>query len=105
MSDLFCPTCNRFMMYPDSHKCNPQWEVCFGENVDEAINYGITTVYACDVTDAVEEAAEYDDSHSGEYSIVRNGISKAWARELGTEQWAALIVEAESVPQYSAREV
>jgi len=90
------------MSYPDSHKCHPQWEVCFGDNVDAAIDYGITVVYGMDITDAVEEAAEEDDCASGEYSIVSAGESKAWARKLGETEWTELVVYGESVPQYTA---
>ena len=104
MSDLNCPHCGRVMLYPDTHKCHPQWEVCFGDTVDEAINYGVHTVYAFDVVDATETAAEEDDIGSGEYTIVRNGESKAWARKLGDSDWISLVVYGESVPQYTAHE-
>ena len=104
MSNLDCPNCGRFLIYPDTHKCNPRWEVCFGPTIEEAIDYGVHTVYAFDLVDATEEAAEQDDSDSGEYSIVRNGESKAWARKLGDTEWHELIVYGESVPRYTAHE-
>lgn len=90
------------MLYPTSHKCYPQWEVCFGDKIDHAIDYGILVVYGMDITDAVEVAAEEDDCNSGEYSIVSAGQSKAWARKLGDTEWIELVVYGESVPQYTA---
>jgi len=105
MSNLNCPQCGGFTTWPEHHKCYPQWEVCFGDNVEQAIDYGVTTVYAYEVTDAVEIAAEQDDCNSGEYSIVSAGESKAWARKLGDTDWIELTVYGESVPQYTAHEV
>ena len=90
------------MLYPSTHKCNPQWEVCFGDTLARAIDYGITQVYAFDEEYAVETAAEKDDCDSGEYSIVTSGESKAWVRALGSEDWLEYLVTAESVPQYTA---
>ena len=46
------------MISPENHQCSPQWEVGFGDTIDEAISYGIHTIYAVDILDAAETAAE-----------------------------------------------
>ena len=97
-----CPTCKAFAVNLEYHRCPPQWEVVFGRNVEEGIDYGVNVVYAHDEEDAVEKAAEEDDCNSGEYSILSACESNAWARKLGDTKWTALTVYGESVPQYTA---
>ena len=97
-----CPLCKQFMINPKYHKCKPQWEVCFGDNLKHAIDCGVLTVYGADIYEAVEVAAEEDDCNTSDYSIVNSGSSPAWVRALGSDEWTELVVYGETVPQYSA---
>jgi hypothetical protein len=65
----FCDTCGRYMLYPDTHHCPPQWQIWKDDNGDasgpEDAKYS-TTAYGHDEGGAAETAAEYFDGRYGE---------------------------------------
>ena len=97
-----CLTCKAFAVNLEYHKCPPQWEVVFGNTVEEGIDYGVTVIYARDEEDAAEKAADEYDCVAGEYCILQAGEATAWARMLGSTAWTKLVIYGESVPQYTA---
>jgi hypothetical protein len=100
MSDYkwdYCPTCKKFDELV-RHKCDPTWEARLeGGGDDEWI-----TVYAMDNEDAAEEFCEKYD-RDDEYSIINHGSAVVEVRKREGEEVVKFDVEAETVPQYSAR--
>lgn len=99
MSDCWCKTCGTFMMYPDNHKCPPQWEV-WSKDQGETRLYA-RKVYANDAAEAAEKWAGEDDSY-GDHDICGGHPETVFvAQSLG--KISTYIVEGEVVPQYYAR--
>lgn len=93
-----CPKCRKFPLYPLRHKCHPfdvgipwrgevsEWQPWHGRDAEAvAVDF-----------------AETSDAE-GDYTIIRNGSGEIWVRDA-----AGVItkfdIQAESVPQYYARE-
>ncbi len=97
----YCPRCREFKLYPENCRCKlfhvaESWQ-------DKVEDDAWREIYADDAQAAAESYAERDDRDSAEYIILQNGSAEIWTRdEAGNVQkWN---VEAESVPQYTARE-
>lgn len=93
-----CPVCDTFA-WMDRHVCPSVW-MCRLEGNDN----DWSTIYALDPEDAAERFAEQYDS-GGEYTIVREGEARVEVQLQDRETIKLFEVTAESVPQYSAREI
>ena len=100
MSHLNCPTCKEFMLYPDSHRCAPQWEVWQPDN-DETRDDGARTVRGHDVEEVVRRWASQRDS-DGDYSIVGGSPAVVCVARTGSDDVRYLRVEGYTVPEYRA---
>ena len=97
-SNLFCPKCQAYMNFPESHKCPPTWDV---ELHDENIRLWTGSVIAVDASAAAEKAAaEYDRE---ERNLIMSGdvIQADVILEDGSIQ--TYDVDGFPVPSYSAR--
>jgi len=94
----WCNICNDFMLYPDTHKCPPIFEVCQHEYDPD---YWMK-IRARDEAMAAEKWAEQDDCESSEYQIVRGTDTEVWVRKWGESEIKRFMVSGESVPEYTA---
>jgi hypothetical protein len=100
MSDFQrCRVCGKYDWLA-KHKCAPVWEARLHETKWEE---GWSTVYAIDAEEAAEKFCEQYDS-DGEYSIVQSGSAEVEVRKPGEDVVTLFGVDAETVPQYRARE-
>jgi hypothetical protein len=78
------------------------WRPENGETIADA-----REVEAHDAEDAAEDWAEYDDSYSVEYMIVRGNDATVCVRERDNQDAPVqtFVVSGKTVPQYTAREV
>lgn len=91
-----CPRCKDWMVFPDTHRCRPQWQVWQeGEEKDDA-----STFFAFDAAKAAEMWAD-DYDCNGDYDIVRGSPATVFVQgDDGVEHKFEVI--GESVPQYTA---
>lgn len=104
MSDnAWCPTCGKFMMYPDSHRCPPKFIVWDPED-GEMAEVG-HEVRAADHESAAEEWADQTDCERS-YCILNGNDVVVHVVLLGepAETAKRFRVSGESVPQYHAEE-
>lgn len=100
MSDM-CKTCGAWMMFPESHRCPPKFDV-----IDADGGYGddpwqwAKSIRAHDPCDAAEKYAD-DSDCEGDYSIVRGSPATIFVRDASGEI-TCWTVTGESVPSYSA---
>jgi len=100
MSDM-CKTCGSWMMFPNSHRCPPKFDV-----IDADGGYGkdpwqwAKAIFAHDAETAAEKYADQSDCE-GDYSIIRGNEATILVRDEAGEitRWT---VTGESVPSYSA---
>ena len=95
----WCPKCDNFMLFPNSHRCPPEF-VCepadtkgYGEGYEQ-------TICASDAEAAAEKFCEQWDA-GGDYDIIRGGEFEVKVTDRGGDVTYWHIV-AESVPSYSA---
>lgn len=95
-----CPKCKKFPLYPNVHRCWP-FEVAKPWR-DQVADHEWLQVYARSAEDAAVTFAETSDAE-GDYTIIRNREGEVWVRDPAGEvtKWE---IEAETVPQYYARE-
>lgn len=102
MSD-WCKTCGEYMIWPDSHRCPPAWEI----KHEEWLGDELKTVHAHDAQAAGEKYARVTDSY-GDYTIVGGSEEEVKIRKAATPTeepgpWETYILSGEPVPEYRAR--
>lgn len=103
-----CPRCKVWGWFnvdkPSSgfsnHACPPAWEVRDKGEDDDAWR----TVYAAEADSAAEKYCDQTDCEN-DYNMLRAGKGTVEVRRPGADEIVTFEIEAESVPQYSAREV
>lgn len=99
-----CAKCDNWMMFPDSHRCPPKFEV-----IDADGGYGddpwrwAKTIYAHQPDDAAEKYADESDCE-GDYTIIRGSPATILVRDSqgNVTHWE---VSGESVPSYTAHAI
>lgn len=94
------------MALPSPHNSSrneaPTWEVCFGDSIEEAIDYGIVCSKSYYIEGAVSLAAKEFDAANSDYTILQATEYPAWARLQGDSEWTPMVVYGESSPRYTA---
>ncbi len=92
------------MVWPDNHKCAPQWEIKHEEyrGPDD-----FALVYAIDAEAAGEQYGEKRDNY-GDYELANGGTYEVEIRKAGTAteepgKWVAYILSGELTVNYCAR--
>ena len=95
-----CPVCRKYD-WTDTHRCAPVWEARLHETRGEE---EWTEVHASDAEEAAEKFCEQYD-RDGEYGIINSGSAEVEVRKPGDDAVTRFDVSAETIPQYSAREL
>lgn len=93
-----CPICNRYMLFPQTHACPPEWEVSDAEDDREG---DWTVVRAVDAPDAAGAFAERRDDRHGDGPRERTVI----VRKKGFEKEVRFDIRFEYSVDYYANEV
>lgn len=95
-----CLICDQYTIWPESHKCDPAWDVWFpesGETRDDAHKaYGMTA------SEAVESFAERHDSDSSMEAFSDHRGTIVAVAERGNNKITYLSVSREYAPTYCA---
>ncbi len=94
-----CNICKEWMLYPESHKCPPEYEV-WG---DDYSGDDYTIIMANSPEEAGEKYADEFDAY-GDYTIVNGSELEVKIRKKGDEEWKTYILSGEPVPQYRCDE-
>lgn len=96
----WCGTCGELMLFPDSHRCPPEWEAWSpdeGRGEEDAM-----VVRGRDAYEAARQFAERSDS-DGDYGILRGREATVFVRPAGRDcPPVRYRVTGESVPTYYA---
>lgn len=93
-----CPRCKEWKLYVN--RCRCELFLC-GEPWQGKVE-DWHEVFATDAEEAAEKCAERFDCE-GDYTIIRNGGGEIWTKD-AEDKLLKWTIEAESVPQYSARQ-
>lgn len=69
-----CPTCGKFILFPNGHSCPPAWEVRDADDCEES---DWVSVREYDAADAAESYAKASDDSAGDGPQVRSVLVRA----------------------------